>query len=537
MTDLYRTKVLLIDDASLLEVHNLQRKVNQAVKHPEPVLKHDAPWDQDNERFSYANIVYDRDEKLFKMWYFVWRSESQEAGVIVDGGNKLAYATSTDGIHWERPELGLLEVNGSKKNNYVIPEMSIYGGSVIDDPSDIPARRYKMIFSILGREVRWANFHVPLCLAYSADGLHWDQPTHVNPVIRGISDAEFTLFYDPDRRKYQLYTRRVPNLPRDISLYESYDLVNWDDFGRVIVPDEHDPPEMYNFYNMATFPYEGHVFGMLNTQHTHPVSETYEAFQQSPGFPNDILGHVDIQLAYSRDGRRWARPLDRSPVIPCGKPGETDFGGAYPSKCPVVIDGETWIYYTASKYLHCWWHEWEQKLKDRDICCLMLAKMPEDHWVSLDAGSVEGWLLTKPYATPSQLLVNADAKGGSVEAEFLTPYGRPVEGFTRTDCVGISGNGKDQEIKWKGATNPRDLNEKHRGGLCLKFYLKNAKLYSYSLMEPDPNGTIKRYWDNAHWNKAILHRSDNWGCLSTEPAIGLPPYIGPGPKKDPPIAR
>ena len=55
---------------------------------------------------------------------------------------------------------------------------------------------------------------------------------HVNPVLRGISDDRFSLIYDVDRRKYLLFTRRVPNLPRDISLFESHDLVNWEDKGR-----------------------------------------------------------------------------------------------------------------------------------------------------------------------------------------------------------------------------------------------------------------------------------------------------------------
>ena len=55
---------------------------------------------------------------------------------------------------------------------------------------------------------------------------------HVNPVLRGISDDRFSLIYDVDRRKYLLFTRRVPHLPRDISLFESHDLVNWEDKGR-----------------------------------------------------------------------------------------------------------------------------------------------------------------------------------------------------------------------------------------------------------------------------------------------------------------
>ena len=531
MNQTYRNKVLLIDDAFLLEVHNLQRKVNQAVKHPEPVVKLDAPWDTEKmETFNYNNVLYDEDEKLFKMWYVVCGRRADE---YWERGRKTAYATSEDGIHWEKPIMNMVEVNGSKENNYIIGEMLSLTYTIIDDPSDVAARRYKIIFQAESEEMQWSNFHMPLCLAYSADGIIWDRPTHVNPILRGISDGGWGFIYDQERRKYQLYTRRVPNLPRDISLYESYDLVNWEDKGRILVPgDALDPPEMFNFQGMTPFFYEDFCLGLLNTQYSLPESETYEVFNEPPAdWPAKSLGHVNVQLAHSRDGVQWLRPNDRSPIVPNGGPGDPDEGVIFiPSANPPVINGDTYIYYTAVRYQHnertqtAYMKEHDNDMRNAVSC--MLAKMPEDHWVSLDAGSEEGWLLTKPYAAPSQLLVNADAKGGSIEAEFLTPYNEPVEGFTRTDCIGVSGSGKDQEIKWKTSTNPRDLNEKYRGGLCLKFYLKNAKLYSYSLMEPDPDGAIKRYWDSARWNEAILHRSDNWGRTSNEPAGGLPQPSG-----------
>ena len=38
----YRNKFLLIDDAQLLQIENLDRKVNEAIKHPEPILRMDA---------------------------------------------------------------------------------------------------------------------------------------------------------------------------------------------------------------------------------------------------------------------------------------------------------------------------------------------------------------------------------------------------------------------------------------------------------------------------------------------------------------
>ena len=527
MTATHRNKFLLIDDAFLLEVHGLTRKVNQAVKHPEPVFRLDAPWDTEKmEMLNYNNVLYDADEGLFKMWYVVCGQRPDE---YWERGRKTAYATSTDGIRWDRPIMNMVDIRGSKANNYIIGEMLSLTYTIIIDPSDAPSRRYKMMFQVDSEEMRWAAYHLPLCLAFSHDGIHWDRPTHVNPVVRGLSDAGWGFLYDPDRRLYQLYTRRVPNLPRDISLYESHDLVNWRDRGRIMAPgDELDPPEMFNFQGMTPFFYEDFCLAVLNTQHSLPTSESYEVFHEPPAdWPASSLGHVDVQLAYSRDGVQWSRPRDRTPIIPNGGPGAPDEGVIFvPSANPFVIGGDTYIYYTAVRYQH---NDRTQRAymaaHDHDMrgaVTFMLAKMPEDHWVSLDAGSRAGWFLTAPYAAPSQLLVNADAEGGLIEAEFVTPYGQPVEGFTRADCMGVSANGKDQEIRWKSAMNPRELNAAHRGGLSLRFHLRNAKLYSYSLMEPDPDGTIARYWANARWNEAILHRSDNWDQRSHEPAGGLP---------------
>ena len=532
MTSMYRNKFLFIDDAHLLRGHNLQRRVNRAVKHPEPVVKLDAPWDTEKmEMFSYNNVLYDEEEKLFKMWYVVMGQRPDE---YWERGRKTAYATSTDGIHWEKPVMNMVDVRGSTENNYIFPEMLSLCYTILRDPSDVPARRYKIIFFVDSEEMRWAGFHVPLNLATSADGIHWDKPVHVNPVLRGLSDAGWGFLYDPDRRKYQLYTRRPPNVPRDISLHESADLVNWEDRGRILVPgDELDPPEMFNFQGMTPFFYEDFCLALLNTQYSLPESESYEIFNEPPAdWPTVKLGHVDVQLAYSRDGVQWARPDDRSPIVPTGDPGSPDAGVIFvPSANPPVIDGETYIYYTAVRYQHndrtqrAYMEAHDFDMRGANAC--MLAKMPEDHWVSLDAGEDEGWVLTQPYGSPSQLLVNADAAEGRIEAEFVTPYGEPVEGFTRADCIGVSGNGKDQEIRWKTAVDPRSLNETHRGGgLSLKIHVRNAKLYSCSLMEPDPDGAIARHWANARWNEAILHRSDQWGLRNTDPAGGVPQRPG-----------
>ena len=174
---MFRQKFLVIDDQPLLESHNLRRKVNQAVKRKEPVMRLDAPWETDKDQLNYTCILYDEEEKIFKMWYTLMRWQ----GDTSDGPRGVAYATSKDGLDWEKPVLGLVEVDGSRENNMVIGFKRNFTYTIIKDPSDIAARRYKMIFSTYAEEALWAGHHSSLNLGYSHDGLHWERPQTRQP--------------------------------------------------------------------------------------------------------------------------------------------------------------------------------------------------------------------------------------------------------------------------------------------------------------------------------------------------------------------
>ncbi len=538
MDSTYRKRYLFIDNEMVQTATHLKRVVNPAIVHPEPVIRMDAPWDTPRDLFNYMNVLYDEREKLFRMWYCVLDCHGQKW----DGQRKWAYAVSSDGIHWEKPILGLYEVNGTKRNNYVFPDSDAFYFSLIEDPSDDPARRFKMICMAQqlyegGKILDRVGYHVPLSMGYSHDGIDWQFPQHVNPVMRGVSDGGFAVLYDADRRKYILWTRRVPNVPRDISQYESSDLVNWEDCGRVLIPgDELDPPELFNFQSMTTLRYEGMYLGLLGVQYSLPFAEGYESYNKPPaGYGNDRLGRIDLQLAWCRDGRAWHRPKDRTPLWPSGlRCGGREIPLLFP-QCnpPVVKDGETYIYTNGVTYRHCHWDAKEQYARDkgdvRNQSFGLLARMPEDHWVSLDAGDEVGVLLTREIGLPRRLLVNADAKNGYVAAEYITPYGQVVEGFSREECIPVSADGKAQEIKWRSGKSGWELNEKYLGGIFIRFFIKNAKLYSFSWEQPDPDGSAARFWANRRWTEMIKHRSDQWGRRSNEPAPGLPPYRDPEP--------
>jgi hypothetical protein len=98
---------------------------------------------------------------------------------------RVCYATSTDGVTWEKPSLGLVEYGGSTKNNLVALEPynhDVIGCVVVYDPEDPdPAKRYKMAYethSIGGVGGR-------VSAAYSRDGLTWTNSPR-NPVVSAL---------------------------------------------------------------------------------------------------------------------------------------------------------------------------------------------------------------------------------------------------------------------------------------------------------------------------------------------------------------
>ncbi len=534
--NVYRQKNLFIDDSLVIESRGLKRTTNQAIKHPEPILVPDAPWDSKDVFHNGRNVLYDARDRKFRMWYTV--SEKMKGWGASD--NKTAYAVSDDGIRWERPVLNMIEHHGSKANNYMLPaDLETFSASILIDPSDCDSRRYKMIFASgshygSGRVTDWAKQHIPLNIACSDDGIHWHRPRYVNPVLRGVSDAVFMCFYDVHRRKYQLYTRRTPNLPRDVSLYESFDLVNWEDCGRVLVAgDEMDPSTLYNIHGVTVLDYEGYRLGLINTMHLHPKSEELGVFQEPPAnYPDaDKIGVMDVQLGYSIDGRTWHRAHDRSPVIPVGNAGEADEGMILlQQNSPIVVDGDTYIYYCGWRSGHtAWSHANMLAGIDGDVSQTvagMLAVMPEDHWVSFDAGEQEGELLAGPWRElPRAMWVNADAQGGAIRVELVDGYDRAIPGFSREDSVPIIANGKDQVVRWKDDRMPVEVQDAYRGGFMVRFIMQQAKLYSCTLGHDDEDGERRRYGDNVKWNEGLFHRNGQWGSSSNTPAGGLAPMV------------
>jgi len=89
----------------------------------------------DSESVRYYGTVIQVGNEL-RMWY-LGRGDKRKGGLL------LLYAVSKDGVHWEKPRLGLVEYNGNKQNNAVQlleDKYSLGESVVIYDPDDTEAR-------------------------------------------------------------------------------------------------------------------------------------------------------------------------------------------------------------------------------------------------------------------------------------------------------------------------------------------------------------------------------------------------------------
>ncbi len=171
------------DDQGIPKQDNLQLTLVQPKKHPNnPVVPRGDKGAPDAWAVQFYGSVLRHDGK-FKMWYVAADNESLE--LIKRGlgfsGLRPAYAESEDGIHWRKPNLGLVEYHGSKQNNLVLMDPPDVGGIHLiviheaDEPD--PARRFKMLLTVavtLGKSKGSTSITL-----FSPDGLRWKSGTPV----------------------------------------------------------------------------------------------------------------------------------------------------------------------------------------------------------------------------------------------------------------------------------------------------------------------------------------------------------------------
>ena len=101
-----------------------------------------------------------------------------------------------------------------------------------------------------------------------------------------------------------------------------------------------------------------------------------------------------------------------------------------------------------------------------------------DGFASIHAPAVGGYMITKPLVFKGkELEINySTSAAGDVKVEILDTNGNPIPGFKVSDSKIIIGNEIKRIVSWNQNTNVSSLAGK---AIQLKFYLKDADLYSY----------------------------------------------------------
>jgi hypothetical protein len=449
-----RHKYLLLDSRVIDRTEGLALRLGKITKDPRsPLFVQDKPWEV---RWDNADpaVLYDEEEKLYKAWYspmIVDQATSEtppEKRKLVKyyvGRRQwgTCYATSRDGIVWEKPDLGIVAFEGSRRNNLVSAKGGV--GSVVKDLCDPdPARRYKVLQS---RAVR-----------FSPDGLHWGEPVPCPEIFalgdkyRGfmLGDTQKSFVWDERARKYVGFTRlweaRKTKEGQNIRLEartESPDFLRWTPAVEVL---RGGPDPQMQVYALIVFPYANVFLGLIALFDTR----------------KDL---VHCELAWSPDTVRWERVCNGTPLIPRGPEGRFDWGCIYAAASPIVRNGEIRLYYAGSDGPHTGWRSGG----------FGLARLRLDGFAGMTAGTTGrvGRIITKRLeCAGSRLQITADAKGGSVRVGVLG-----AAGFDMANCEPVTRDVTDAVVRWR---HGRDLAVMKGKPVQLVFELDSAVLYAFS---------------------------------------------------------
>ncbi len=417
----------------------------------------------------------------------------------------LAIAESDDGITWTKPALGQILVN-RENTNRIVP---------VNMPDEGSLTQPQVVLMPDGSWLMWAWWHAKEVGYFrylrmeSRDGISWeitdiDTPAVMHPADRelgqnawaaGLTDArverangierimDYThakrlrsndatyVYYREDEGRFEMYsvwlvpvdkqTHRVtphdnaPQVLRTIHRRESEDGISWSDPEVLITADEHDPLHQ-QFYYLAVQPDGEWNIGMLGN---------YRCWEQT----------MDLELCFSRDGRKWSRTL-RGGWIPRGNSGEIDHMSVYaPNR---LIDfGDKWrLLYRAGNQSH------NGELPDGVEAPrweTMAAEIPKGRFAGLSTTDrCIGSLSLKPFVlTEERISIDAEI-GGRLRAELRDPFDRPVPGFELNSCRVITGNSHGHKLAW---ASDKKLVDYRYDLVGLRVEIEEGTIYSISV--------------------------------------------------------
>ena len=493
---------LFLDNHVIEETSRVKKIIHSPHKYyNNPLYKAGASWEGTSIHYL-GGVHFDKKEGILKAWYAVL-SPSKHPEIK----HAVCMITSTDGIHWERPELDVYKTSDGQWTNIVL--LITHGGgtgapTIIYEPENTE-EPWTMVLSTTDGEGNWDYKGYIL---RSPDGIHWRWTvSHPNGINHKMHDRSAAVKSDNKQFPYTIISRGSEDLRKWKFVRSAHRVgINENekdgDPTRVVIPDFLDNPEA-QVYHCSAFKYNDLYIGTI-----------YWFWE----FDNPI---GNMELITSRDTIHWERVeprtifLDHTPEgakvgafdsyrvelslsAPLGyKEGTfmnlnesslnySQFSDASPKQ------DSLWFYYLGGPICH---PGPDTTGHVTSMLQLGLAELRVDGFCGLRATKFPGYIFTKPMIWPGgELELNASDLGGggngNIKTEVLTDTMEVIDGFTAENSNNLSRSGIQT---WNG----KSLNELRGKNIRFKFCLSNAELFSFKshggkpLIEKKPNPKIE----------------------------------------------
>ena len=436
---------LFVDDWLIEEMNGVDLQMHSPIPQ-EVVLEFNQPWEGS---ISYDPVVMKEGDR-YRLWYRGCGSESTWEDQCT------AYAESADGVHWERPTLGIFEFNGNRENNIVLQGSEAKALCVFKDgnPKAPDSERYKAIGvgPPIDKRATLRGFTSP-------DGVHWET-LNQDPILIApddpwpMFDSHNVAFWDTLQNRYVAYTRGwIPPGIRAIRRSVSNDFRHWSDL---------------EFIDLGNSPTE-HLYKNACTQYfraPHIYLMFPKRFVPDRKFDNDwpANGLSESVFMTSRDGVHWDRRF-MEPFLSLGSDPDN-----WTDRNLYVGVG---VVPTGSAEMSIYFMEHYRRPSIR----LRRGALRTDGFVSVNAPYVGGELLTKPLIFEGdKLIVNyATSVAGGLRVEIQDAEGQPIDGYRLSQCVEIFGDEIERVVRWE---NGSDVGSLAGRAVRLRFVMAAADLYA-----------------------------------------------------------